>query len=448
MADIPRSDGISTKQQTIARRAREAPEMSFTSLNHHIDLDWLREAYRRTRKDGAVGIDGQTAQAYAEHLEENLRDLLERAKSGRYRAPAVLRVHIPKGDGSSTRPIGIPSFEDKVLQRAVVMLLEPIYEQDFLDCSYGFRPGRSAHQALQTWQDQLMRWSGAWVIELDVERFFDTLDHSHLRNFLHRRVRDGVVLRLIGKWLNAGVLEEGNVKYPEAGSPQGGVISPMLANVFLHEVLDAWFERDIKPRLQGRAVLVRYADDAVLGFTDEQDARRVLAVLPKRFGKYGLSLHPLKTRLIDFRSPRGRGPDAPSDSRERRTFDLLGFTHYWAKSRRGYWVVKRKTAKDRFSRAVVRIGQWCRAHRHLPIREQRAELARKLRGHFEYYGVTGNSSMLGSFRQEATRRWHYWLNRRSQTGKWSWERFARFLRAYPLPPAVVVHSRLRHAANP
>jgi RNA-directed DNA polymerase len=422
--------------------------MSFTSLNHYIDLDWLREAYRRTRKDGAVGVDGLTAEVYAEHLEENLQDLLDRVKSGRYRAPAVRRVHIPKGDGTSTRPIGIPAFEDKVLQRAVVMLLEPIYEQDFLDCSYGFRPGRSAHDALQTWQDQLMRWGGAWVIELDVERFFDTLDHSHLRTFLHRRVRDGVVWRLIGKWLNAGVLEEGNVKYPEAGSPQGGVISPMLANVFLHEVLDVWFERDIQPRLKGRAVLIRYADDAVLGFTDEQDARRVLAVLPKRFDKYGLALHPLKTRLIDFRSPRRRGPDASSDSGERRTLDLLGFTHYWAKSRRGYWVVKRKTAKDRFSRAVVRIGQWCRARRHLPVSEQRDELARKLRGHFEYYGITGNSAMLGRFRQETTRRWRYWLNRRSQRGRWSWERFAQFLRAYPLPPAIAAHSSLRHAANP
>jgi RNA-directed DNA polymerase len=261
-------------------------------------------------------------------------------------------------------------------------------------------------------------------------------------------VRDGVVLRLIGKWLNAGVLEEGDVKFPEAGSPQGGVISPMLANVYLHEVLDAWFEREVKPRLKGRAVLIRYADDAVLGFTDEQDARRVLAVLPKRFGKYGLNLHPLKTRLIDFRSPRGRGPDAPCDSGERRTFDLLGFTHYWAKSRRGYWVVKRKTARDRLSRAVVRIGQWCRRHRHLPIKEQRDELARKLRGHFEYYGITGNSSRIGLFRQEATRRWHYWLNRRSQHGKWSWERFTQVMRAYPLPPAIAVHSSLRHAANP
>jgi RNA-directed DNA polymerase len=235
MVDIPRPETISTKQQTIAAQARQAPELSFTSLNHYIDLDWLREAYRRTRKDGAVGVDHQTAKAYAEHLEENLQDLLNRAKSGRYRAPAVRRAYIPKGDGSSTRPIGIPTFEDKILQRAVVMVLEPIYEQDFLDCSYGFRPGRSAHQALQTWQNQLMRHGGGWVVELDVQRFFDTLDKSQLRAFLRRRVRDGVLLRLIGKWLNAGVLEEGNLTYPDAGTPQGGVATPpaMLQNGWL-----------------------------------------------------------------------------------------------------------------------------------------------------------------------------------------------------------------------
>jgi RNA-directed DNA polymerase len=450
MPDIPGSETISTRQQTIATRAQQAPTLSFTSLHHHIDLAWLTEAYRRTRKDGAPGVDGQTAAAYAEHLEANLQDLLERAKSGRYRAPAVKRVHIPKGDGSTTRPIGIPSFEDKVLQRAVAMVLEPIYEQDFLECSYGFRPGRSAHQALEVWRGQMMRFGGGWVIELDVQRFFDTLDKAQLRTFVQRRVRDGVLLRLIGKWLNAGVLEDGAVWYPEAGTPQGGVISPLLANIFLHEVLDVWFEQDIKPRLTGGAVLVRYADDAVLGFSREEDARRVLAVLPKRFSKYGLSLHPEKTRMIDFRAPpRGGGSSGSSEpSRRRRTFDLLGFTHHWAKSRRGYWVIKQKTATDRLSRAITRIGHWCRAHRHAPVSEQQQALAQKLRGHYGYYGITGNSQMLGRFLYAVTRRWHYWLNRRSQRGKWAWERFRRMLRAYPLPPAIAVHSTWRHAANP
>jgi group II intron reverse transcriptase/maturase len=447
MPDMSRSESISTRQQTIAKLAQQAPELSFTSLNHHIDMAWLYEAYRRTRKDGAPGVDGQTAAAYAEHLEDNLRDLLDRAKSGRYRAPAVKRAYVPKGDGSSTRPIGVPTFEDKILQRAVVMVLEPIYEQDFLDCSYGFRPGRSAHQALQVWRDELMRIGGGWVIELDVERFFDTLDKAQLRAFLRRRVRDGVLLRLIGKWLKAGVLEEGAVWYPEAGTPQGGLASPLLANIFLHEVLDVWFEREIKPRLKGRAVLIRYADDAVLGFSEEEDARRVLAVLPKRFGKYGLSLHPEKTRLIDFRRPRGGGSREPRPAR-RRTFDLLGFTHYWAKSRRGYWVIKKKTATDRLSRAITRIGRWCREHRHAPVREQHRELAQKLRGHYGYYGITGNSHSLGRFLGEVKRRWRYWLNRRSDRRRWTWERFAEFQRACPPPPPIPVHSTLRNAAKP
>jgi len=448
MPDIQRSETISTRQQTIATRAQQAPDLSFTSLHHHIDLIWLHEAYRRTRKDGAPGIDGQTAAAYAEHLEDNLQDLLDRAKSGRYRAPAVKRAYIPKGDGTITRAIGIPTFEDKILQRAVAMVLEPIYEQDFLNCSYGFRPGRSAHQALEVWRDRLMDFGGGWVIELDVQRFFDTLDKAQLRAFVQRRVCDGVLLRLIGKWLNAGVLEGRTVTYPEAGTPQGGVISPLLANIFLHEVLDVWFERDIKPRLKGRAVLIRYADDAVLGFSLEEDARRVLTVLPKRFGKYGLHLHPEKTRLIDFRKPRDTEPSDTSAPRRRWTFDLLGFTHYWAKSRRGYWVIKRKTATDRLSRAITRIGRWCREHRHAPVGEQHEALAQKLRAHYAYYGITGNSEMLTGFLNAVERRWHYWLNRRSQQRPWTWERFARMLRARPLPPALAVHSTWHHAANP
>lgn len=448
MPDMPRSETISTRQQTIAAHAQQAPERSFTSLHHHIDLDWLREAYRRTRKDGAVGIDGQTAAAYAEHLEDNLRDLLERAKSGRYRAPAVRRAHIPKGDGTEARPIGVPTFEDKVLQRAVAMVLEPIYEQDFLACSYGFRPGRSAHQAVQALRDQVMARGGGWIIEVDLQRFFDTLDPAKLREILRRRVRDGVLVRLIGKWLNAGVLEEGAVWYPEAGTPQGGVISPLLANIYLHDVLDAWFEQEITPRLRGWACLVRYADDIVLGFTYEEDARRVLAVLPKRFEKYGLSLHPEKTRLLDFRKPRRPDPRGRTDRSRPGTFDLLGFTHYWAKSRKGHWVIKQQTANDRFARSAKRIGAWCRAHRHWSVAEQHAALAQKLRGHYGYYGITGNSRMLARFLSEVKRRWRYWLNRRSQRGRWTWERFVRFLGSSPLPPPIPVHSIYRHAAKP
>src|SRR5258707_1389830 len=245
-----------------------------------------------------------TAVEYEQDLEGNLQRLLDRAQSGRARAPPVRRVHIPKGGSATeTRPIGIPTLEDKVLQRAVAMLLEPIYEQDFYDCSYGFRPGRSAHQALESLWKQTMDSHGGWILEVDIRKFFDTLDHAHLRAFLQQRVRDGVLTRLIGKWLQAGVLEDGTVTFPAAGSPQGGVISPVLSNIFLHYVLDDWFEREVKPRLRGRAYLIRYADDFVMGFTHEADAHRVLAVLPQRFGKYGLTIHPDKTPLVPFPEP-------------------------------------------------------------------------------------------------------------------------------------------------
>ena len=445
MRETSDSELVSTRQQRIAELAKQAPQRGLISLNHHLDLAWLREAYRRTRKDGAAGVDGQTSAEYEEHLEENLRSLLERAKSGAYRAPPVRRVYIPKGGSTTeTRPIGIPTLEDKILQRAIVMLLEPIYEQDFQECSYGFRPGRSAHQALESLWTQTMQSGGGWILEIDIRKFFDTLDHAHLQALLRQRVRDGVVLRLIGKWLNAGVMEDGAVTYPEAGSPQGGVISPLAANVYLHYVLDVWFAEEVVPRLKGQAFLIRYADDAVLGFAREDDARRVQEVLPKRFGKYGLALHPEKTRLVPFRrppwrpAPKGQPPaDGPG------TFDLLGFTHYWSRSRKGNWVVKRKTAASRFTRAVRTIAHWCRLHRHRPIAEQHQTLCQKLRGHYAYYGITGNSIALGRFRQRLQRIWRYWLTRRSQKAKMTWARFGRLLKRYPLPRALAVHSTCR-----
>src|SRR3954451_22005690 len=316
----------------------------------------------------------------------------------------------------------MPTFEDKILQRAVAMVLEPVYEQDFLDCSYGLRPGRSAHQALDALWHRLMEVGGGWVVEIDLRKFFDALDHRHLRAILRHRVRDGVLLRLIGKWLHAGVLEEGRVTHPESGSPQGGVISPLLANASLHEVLDTWFEQTVKPRLKGRASLIRYADDAVLVFEREGDARRVLDVLPKRFGKYGLTLHPEKTRLVPFQ---GLPPGAPPGPREGRpgTFDFLGFTHYWGRTLKGNWTVKRATAVGRLSRSLNSVRQWCREHRHLPVKEQWSALTAKLRGHFAYYGIAGNMVSLKSFRYHVTRAWHKWLSRRSDKPRIPWERF-------------------------
>jgi len=436
MAETQGSTTVSTKLEQIAKLAREMPQAALTTLAHHIDIDWLREAYRRTRKNGATGVDRQTAEEYASNLEVNLRSLLERAKSGSYVAPPVRRVHIPKGDGSQTRPIGIPTFEDKVLQRAVAMVLEAVYEQSFLDCSYGFRPGRSAHQALRLVQSQTVKMTGRWVLEVDIRKFFDTLDHRQLRDIVRKRVRDGVLLRLIGKWLNAGVMEDGAIEYPQAGTPQGGVISPLLANIYLHEVLDEWFARQVASRLVSRAVLVRYADDVVIIFGHEQDARRVIDVLAKRLAKYGLTLHPKKTRLVDFRRPNRRDLPSPDngDARSRPdTFDLLGFTHYWAKSRKGYWVVKQKTAADRFRRALKRIADWCRRYRHQPVREQWAALKRKLLGHFGYFGITGNFRALHNLRHRVIAVWRKWLSRRSQRAQLSWEKMLRLLARYPLP---------------
>ena len=433
---------VSTKQQRIAELARRSPQMGFTSLAYLMDIDWLREAFSRTRKDGAPGVDGQTWTEYAKNLEANLQSLLDRAKSGTYRAPPVRRVHIPKaGSTTETRPIGIPTLEDKILQRAVVMLLEPIYEQDFDAGSYGFRPGRSAHQALEDLWQKTMDSRGGWIVEVDIRKFFDTLDHAHLREFLQFRVRDGVLKRLIGKWLKAGVMEAGNVSYPAAGSPQGGVISPLLANVFLHYVLDVWFRQEVQPRLQGQAHLIRYADDFVILFAREEDARRVMEVLPKRFGKYGLTLHPEKTRLIPFRQPpptaggRGRNRDNGPG-----TFDLLGFTHSWGRSRRGFWVVQRQTASPRLSRSVRSIAQWCRWNRHRPVREQHAALSQKVRGHYAYYGITGNGRALQGFLEAVKRCWRKWLDRRNRQREMIWDRFNRLLKRYPLPPPTIVHS--------
>jgi RNA-directed DNA polymerase len=450
MAGAQKPEYVSTLQQRIAERAKRSPEAGFTSLAHLMDLNWLYKAFARTRKDGAVGVDGQTAEEYVgDDLQPKLMDLLDRAKSGTYQAPPVRRMHIPKGTGNETRPIGIPTFEDKVLQRAVVMVLETIYEQDFLDCSYGFRPGRSAHQALEVVWQQTMKMGGCWIVEVDIRKFFDTLDHAHLRALLKRRVQDGVLLRLIGKWLKAGVLEEGDLSFPEAGTPQGGVISPLLANVYLHNVLDVWFVREVQPRLKGRSFLVRYADDFVMGFACEEDARRVLEVLPKRFGKYGLALHPDKTRLVPFGRP-SQGPDGDDNSRASQpgSFDLLGFTHYWGRSRKGFWVVKRTTSRGRLSRALKKIARWCRLHRHDPIREQQRTLSQKLRGHFDYYGITGNGSAIQRFRNAVARIWKKWLSRRRRRGILSWETFGRLLKRYPLPPPIVVHSVYRFAREP
>jgi len=427
---------LSTKRQRIAELARSKRGVALSTLHHVIDLEWMKEAYRLTRKDGAPGIDGVTAADYASNLEANLLDLLERIKSGRYQAPAVRRVYIPKADGSR-RPLGLPTFEDKVAQRAIVMVLEAVYEQDFLPCSYGFRSGRSAHQALRELRNGFMSYGLRWVIDLDIVKYFDSISHSHLRAILDRRVTDGVIRRMIDKWLKAGVLEDGLLRHATEGSPQGGVISPCLSNIFLHHVLDEWFENEVRPRLKGRSILVRFADDAVMAFADHHDAKRVLGVLDKRLARYELTLHPDKTRFVDFRSNRPDGQDHPET--DGMSFTFLGFCHVWGKSQKGKNVVRQVTAKNRYARALAAVGEWCRKHRHLPIPEQHTHLVAQMRGHYAYYGITGNFQRLSWYAHQAARIWQKWLSRRDRQRRLHWGQFEELRKRYPLPPPRIVH---------
>lgn len=416
--------------------ARTKRGTALYSLHHVIDMDWMLEAYRLTRKDGAPGIDGVTAADYEANLEANLLDLLERIKSGRYHAPPVRRAFIPKADGSQ-RMLGIPSFEDKVAQRAVTMVLEAIYEQDFLPCSYGFRPGRSAHQALNSLQHAIWSKRLHWVLEIDIRKYFDTISHTHLRTFLDQRVTDGVIRRMVDKWLKAGAVEDGLLHRTTEGTPQGGVVSPCLSNIFLHYVLDEWFETQVRPRLSGDCILVRFADDAVMAFDNLVDAQRVLAVLGKRLARFGLTLHPDKTRLIDFRPGRAESTRHPETGGT--SFDFLGFTHVWGRSRRGRSMVRQVTAKGRFARALAAVSEWCRENRHRPIRDQHRHLSAMVRGHYAYYGVSGNGRRLQWFAYQVVRIWRKWLSRRDRQSAVRWTRMNEILKRHPLPPARIVH---------
>jgi group II intron reverse transcriptase/maturase len=404
-------------------------------LAHLVDEAALGRAYDRIRKDAAVGVDGITKEEYGRQLEENLRGLHERLKSMRYRHQPIRRVHIPKGNGK-TRPIGVSSLEDKIVQGALREVLEMVYEQDFLECSYGFRPGRSAHDALRAVNQMVSREGIAVVLEADIQAFFDSIDRKKLLELLQIRVADTPLLRLLGKCLHVGVLDGEEFNKPGEGTAQGSIISPMFGNVYLHYVLDLWFERDIKPRLKGHARLIRYADDFVMGFARRDDAERVLEVLHKRTAKYKLTLHPDKTRLIPFERPRS-GEDGRSGPR---TFDFLGFTMYWCRTRRGGWRLGMKTRKARVQKFLQGLGDWCRRHRHLPLRDQHAALSRRLRGHFLYFGVNGNARSLQLVRYRTERLWMKWLRRRSQRGKrLTWERFSAYLTAHPLPtPRITI----------
>lgn len=426
---------VSTKLQRIAEQAVNEPDKVFTSLMYLVDVDFLKEAYQHVRKDAAPGLDGVTAQQYGENLEENLQNLFEQMRTGRYRAPAVKRIWIEKEDGRK-RPIGILEIEDKVVQRAVSMLLGAVYEQDFYDFSHGFRPGHSPHQALHEIWGQCMGMNIGWIIDADVSGFFDSLSHSQLQEIIKQRVNDGGILRYIGKWLNAGVVDGKSLSYSESGTPQGGVISPILANIYLHHVLDEWFEKEVRPRMKGRCFLCRFADDFIIGFEREEDARRVMEVLPKRFARFELTIHPEKTRLVAFQKPNVQQVAGKGEG----TFVFLGFTHYWGKSVRNNWVIKRKTAPKRQRRSMRNVWDWCRQNRHSPLREQYRMMCLKLKGHYQYYGIRGNYLMMSLLYGHARKAWRYWLSHRSSKGGLNWEKFAQLETVYPLPKPRIVHA--------
>ncbi len=429
---------VSTKQISIANTAKKYPHEAITVLHPYLDEHWLWEASNRVRKDCASGVDNQSALDYEEGKGERLKALLGKAKNGSYRAPPVKRVYIPKGNGER-RGIGIPTYEDKILQRAAVMLLEPIYEEAFHDFSFGFRPGKSPLQALEYLREQCYKQEVAYILDVDIRKYFDTIDHGHLREILNARVRDGVVRRLIDKWLKAGVWEAGRVHTPETGSPQGGVISPLLSNIYLHTILDNWYVTEVKDQLRGKSFLVRYADDFVIGFSSKRDAESFQEKLKERFARYGLEIHPQKTRLVGFKRP---SKYARKDEPKPESFDFLGFTHYWGTSLKGNNVVHRKTSGKRFTRALKAMKEWGWAHRHLPLKQQQEQINRQLSGHYGYYGITGNSRSLNRLRFEVQKNWRKWLGRRTRKGRTNRSAFNALLRNYPLVfPKIVDNYR-------
>jgi group II intron reverse transcriptase/maturase len=421
----------------IAELAREDPKRQFVSIAHLITVEKLEEAFRSLRKDASAGIDGVTYEQYETNVEENIRQLHRRLVEGKYRVQPLRRVYIPKEDGKQ-RPISIPALEDKLVQKVAVALLNAIYEQDFLECSYGFRPGRGQHQALDEVGRIICTRPTGWILEIDIRSYFDSIVRSALVEMIKKRVNDGSVLRLIQKWIKVGVIDDGKRLVSETGTGQGQPISPLLANIFLHYILDQWFEEVVKPRLKGEAYEIRFADDAILCFQHKEDAEKVLSVLPKRFEKYGLTLHPEKTRLIEFGRQAAR--NAKRQGKKPETFNFLGLTHVCARSRQGKFTVHVKTIAKRLRRGLKAIADWCKQHRHDPVKEQQKALNAKLRGHYQYYGRPTNYRSIWQFYRRVRRTWREWLSRRTRGRTLTWDRFAEILRQYPLLRPRITHT--------
>jgi len=421
----------------IAELAKQDAGRKFCSIAHFLTKEELWGAFARLRRDAAAGVDGVTYADYEKHLVENVCRLYEKLKSKTYRAQPLRRIYIDKEDGRK-RPISIPALEDKIVQRATVDLLNAIFEQDFLDCSHGFRPGRSAHDALDDVGRVICRQPTEWILELDIVSYFDSIVRERLMEMIERRVSDASILRLIGKWINIGAVDDGRLLTSETGTGQGQIISPLLANIYLHHVLDSWFEEEVKPRLKGKAFEIRYADDALLCFQNREDAQRVLDVLPKRFAKYGLTLHPEKTRLVEF--GRRAHQQAKLLKTKTTTFDFLGLTHRCATSRNGKFTVHVSTMKKRLRRGLTAVADWCRNHRHDPVEYQQRMLNAKLRGHYQYYGRPTNFRSLRRFFRTVRSTWRKWLQRRTRGRHLSWGTFLKLLKRYPLLVPRISHA--------
>jgi RNA-directed DNA polymerase len=428
--------GVSHGLDRVRQVARQDKEARFTALLHHVDLARLRAAYWAIRPSAAPGVDGVTWTAYGQDLEVNLRDLHGRLHAGRYRVSPSRRVYIPKADGRQ-RPLGIATLEDKIAQRAVVEVLNAIYEVDFRGFSYGFRPGRSPHHALDALAVGVERKRVNWVLDADIREFFTSLDHRWLAKFLEHRIADQRVLRLIGKWLSAGVIEDGAWTASEQGAPQGASASPLLANVYLHYVLDLWVQWWRRRYAHGDVIIVRFADDFVAGFEHQADAQRFLTDLRQRLAKFGLELHPDKTRLIEFgrhaaRRRAARGVGKPE------TFDFLGFTHVCGKTKTGRFWLRRITISKRMRAKLREVNDHLKRNRHRPVPVQGHWLRSVVQGHLAYYAVPGNTDAVAAFRTQATRHWYKALRRRSQRTRINWERMNRIATRW-LPPARVKH---------
>lgn len=408
------------------------PEMVFTSLAHRIDLHLLRKSFKQLRKNESTGVDKVTAKEYAAELDKNLYNLHQRLRRGRYVASPVKRIWIDKEDGKQ-RPIGITALEDKIVQKAVTSLLEIVYEPIFHDFSHGFRSGHSQHMAIAEIREKCTGLNINWIVSADITGLFDNISKKLLREMIQLRVNDGGILRLIGKWLNAGVSEAGNIIYPEKGTPQGGVISPVLSNIFLHYVLDEWYAREVMPRMKGKCFMIRFADDFIIGCQLEEDVKRIMKVLPKRFERYELTLHPEKTKVIPFGKPTPR-------CNLKGTFNFLGFTFYWARSLKGYWVIKKKTMRKRLTRFTRMLWAYAKKNRHDSVTEQHQTLCSKLRGFYQYFGVKGNYKALEVVMEYAEKAWHFWLGRRDRNGSINYKNFARIKECFPLPRPRIVHN--------